>query len=1048
MKRTLVAIVLMTIVFALAAYAPPHPKYNGKVKLPRPHSSAIYGKQNQLRNTNVPDSVLVLMVQFSDVNFVTTPQYPDSLVHDDAFFDRYMYHLTDYYNDASHGNYLLQYSVHEQVITLTNSMTYYGVDDTSLVVVRQAELARDIIQAADSQIDFNQYDAIVVFHAGAGQESDVERRYPEELWSTFISRLDLQYGFDPENDDYPGVATNDGKYIKEMLVVPEWEWQDYFPIDNSGYVFNTLGVLANQFGHLLGMPNLYDNDWSNGASEGVGNFCIMGSGAWNANGYVPALPSAFCRTWMGWEQPLTITTDTDQINLDYLLSHEFNTNKVVKLPISDHEYYLLENRNQNPDNSFLNGQASFTFILLEEGQAYYYHDPADTLPYDPVPKFEFMRNRFKGCEWDFFLPGYGGPLSPEDGSGILIWHVDDNVIMANFKPEEGIDHINSIASHKGVDLEEASGIQDLDATNLANPFFRGGPTDAYRAGNNAYFGQLEHDGFISQPTADSYYGGIPVEVSNISFAGQNMTFDVKFRWSLDAGYVGSNSLPAAFIDFDQDGSDELFYPMPDGKWVMWKNDVIIARDTLNMNPVNKVYACDPSTGRIYIPYDRFDLNNTPTIALYNLYHGSESYFLHGWLIIRPERKWAAGPIMMNSNTLVLPLNMTNADSTEIVFQSSNSIDRDTVSLPGQICTNILFSNQKVISISKIDGLYSLNYTDYATHVTESHLLPIAADSIITSIALAPLSESLAEEAAKDICLFDLIICAGQGLYVCNQDGTLKQGYPALIPFPNPGLPSFADVDKNGHLETLIGGENNIAIFSYDGSLLNYPLSTVTNPDTLHLSSGIWATDFNEDGNMEILGHMSMNRLYVWKTEGYPPYNPQAGYPVSNPLRSLSYPMIGRDSTQACYIYSASNSGKIYRQKIDSIDINQIRLGWFSEYGNLFRNAVYVNNSGIENQYATKKLFVPGEVYIYPNPWKQMHSPEINFRIMTSRKADVDVKIFDIEGKQLYANKITCEAYLPNQHKIQLPVKKMSSGIYLAEIYSNGERKSLKFAIEK
>ncbi len=1045
MKRTLVTIVLLTIVFALAAYAPPHPKYNGKVKLPGSHSSEIFGIHNQRRDTNFPDSILVLRVQFSDVSFVNSPQYPDSLVHNRAFFDRYMLHLSDYYTDASHGKYQLQYTVPDTVINLSQSMSYYGVDDTTFAATRQAELARDIILAMDNKIDFNQYDAIVVFHAGAGQESDIDQARPNELWSTFISRMDLQLGFDPYNDNYPGIPTNDGKFIKEMVIVPEWEWQDYFPQgeEYGGYVFSVLGVLANQFGHQLGMPNLFDNVWSNGRSEGVGNFCIMGTGAWNANGYVPALPSAFCRTLMGWEQPKVINADSTQIKMDYLISHNFNTTKVVKLPISDHEYYLLENRAENPDNSMLNGQASFTFVLLQNGQAYYYHDPADTLPYDPVPRFDFMTNRYKGCEWDFFLPGYGGPLSPEDGSGILIWHIDENVIAANFIPAEGLDHVNGTASHKGVDLEEASGIQDLDATNISNPYFRGGPNDSYRVGNNAYFGFASHNGLVSQPTADSYYGGVPLEVSNISSSGKTMTFDVRFRWSLDAGYVGTNPIPAMFFDFDHDDSDELFYPMPNGKMVIWKNDVKIPFSIPSMNPISKMYACDPSNGNIFIPYDLNDQQNT---ALYRLFYDTASHY--SVLFARHGRTWAAGPVLINSDSLLLPLNKVDENASEIVIQNTTSSGNE-INIPfnGRICGNILFANQKIMSITKRDGLYILNHTDYVTHETSEYNLLIPADSVITSIALAPLSQSLADQTSRDVGLYNLVVCAGQGLYVCNINGVLKSGYPVIIPFANYALPSFADVNQNGYLEILIGGENSYAIFGYDGSLLNYPLSIVTNPDTLHVAGGIWATDLNSDGKSEILGNMSKNRLYVWNASGYPSFHPQNGYPVSMQERSLSYPLIGKDAEGLYYIYSASNSGTVYRQQIESADLSQIRLGWFTEYGNLQRNAVYTNH-GLTNLFQTSKLFVPGEVYIYPNPWKQIFSPKITFRIMTSKTTQVEVKIYDIAGKQLYGNKITCEAYLPNQQKIQLPIKKMASGIYLAELYSNGERKSLKFAIEK
>ncbi len=48
------------------------------------------------------------------------------------------------------------------------------------------------------------------------------------------------------------------------------------------------------------------------------------------------------------------------------------------------------------------------------------------------------------------------------GSGILIWHIDENVINANFTVNFDRNYVNSNALHKGVDLEEADGIQHSD----------------------------------------------------------------------------------------------------------------------------------------------------------------------------------------------------------------------------------------------------------------------------------------------------------------------------------------------------------------------------------------------------------------------------------------------------------------------------------------------------------------------------------------------------------------------------------------------------------
>ena len=58
-----------------------------------------------------------------------------------------------------------------------------------------------------------------------------------------------------------------------------------------------IGVCAHELGHLLfGWPDLYDTD---GSSEGLGNWCLMGGGSWNGSGDIPAHPSAWCKVEPG-----------------------------------------------------------------------------------------------------------------------------------------------------------------------------------------------------------------------------------------------------------------------------------------------------------------------------------------------------------------------------------------------------------------------------------------------------------------------------------------------------------------------------------------------------------------------------------------------------------------------------------------------------------------------------------------------------------------------------------------------------------------------------
>ena len=60
---------------------------------------------------------------------------------------------------------------------------------------------------------------------------------------------------------------------------------------------------------------------------------------------------------------------------------------------------------------------------------------------------------------DWSLPGDISDTSNFSG-GILIWQIDENVIETNFASNT----INNNIEHKGVDLEEAKGSQDIGET--------------------------------------------------------------------------------------------------------------------------------------------------------------------------------------------------------------------------------------------------------------------------------------------------------------------------------------------------------------------------------------------------------------------------------------------------------------------------------------------------------------------------------------------------------------------------------------------------------
>ncbi len=1019
-------------------------------------SSEIFSRQN--RNGNMPDSILVLMVDFEDHEFDLIADYPDSLAHDKVYFERFMFHLSSFYHDASHGNYSLQpenYTVWENIITAPNTMAYYGDDDLSLE--RITEFAQDVFEIADAEIDFNNYDSFMIFHAGAGQEADVNEVNLDELMSTFLNRRTLQAGLDPENDDFPGLITDDGKIIKEIVICPETEWQPDFEEGDPNY--GMIGIIAFLWGRQIGLATLFDNDSSNGVSYGIGNFGVMGTGAWNANGYVPPLPCAWSRYYMGWEEENIEEISVSESNLfiTFPMANDEITKKIFKIVISDKEYFLLENRQQNPDGSTLQGEPSFTFALLPEGEQDVY-PPGH--PHAGEPRFNFMENTYKGCEWDFYMPGLGAyDGNVIDGSGLFIWHIDENIIDEKFNAELETNSVNSDASHKGVDLEEADGIQHMDSTVDINSL--GSAYDAYREGNNDYFGGRNNpfNGFTSNPTAESYYGGIQLEIYDISSSDSLMTFSVRYPWSLDGDFDGENPFPVTLVDFDNDGRNEIFYPMPDGKINVWKdNDLLDGFPiwlSLSVN-LTEFYSYDENNNSFLLPC------TTPNglfPVLYEINFNLPDF--QNTLFIETNKTWAGSVIInpdQNSQKRAFaPLNHIDSFESEIKILDENYEQVNIINFSEtKIASNLLLKNNFLYSINQ-DESFLFRLQKIALENNDIFSLDLDVLNDVTNDSLQILSALLADIDIDN--LDEIIITTSDTLiYVFKQNGEILNNFPVKIPLATISIPSIADVDANGFLDILIGGENGFVVIEMNG-VISKPKNEIASPDSNYITAGILAFDIDADNELEIIGNLSRNRFCVWENINNNNFEIKLNYPVSFSDRSLTYPIFASYADSANYeeenyFFISGNNGTLFRYSApDNENIEQ--PVWFSEFANLQRTASYLGELPVD-PYENRGIFIKENTYFYPNPLSnifdssiykgEVQNKTITLKIMTSVNTEVKVKIFDIAGNRIFNKMVFCEKNM--ETGVFIDADELSSGVYFSIIKAKGEILKKKFAIEK
>ncbi len=226
--------------------------------------------------------VVVILVDFSDkpasagASGLETTYFQDLLLSNNPGSPR---SLTDFYLENSYGKLQVEGAVFGWYRMPRPYAQYvgsnYGLQTTS---PNAQTLVIDALGVADPYINFALYqnmnyalDAVFIIHAGKGAEEGGDATC---LWS---HRSSLGGGY-----YYDGVT------VKAYLVGPEEEF------GHGSYI----GVYCHEFGHILGLPDLYDI--GNSALAGVGYWSLMGSGSWNGYGQWPAHLDAWCKNQKSW----------------------------------------------------------------------------------------------------------------------------------------------------------------------------------------------------------------------------------------------------------------------------------------------------------------------------------------------------------------------------------------------------------------------------------------------------------------------------------------------------------------------------------------------------------------------------------------------------------------------------------------------------------------------------------------------------------------------------------------------------------------------------
>jgi len=292
-------------------------------------------------------AIIVILLKFTDKSY--------SAGHTPAFYQDLLFNfgnplsMASYYREASYGRLNLTGTV-TSWLTSSKTMSYYGADSGPFPNIDDKngnifELAREAVQLADPTVNFAPYDQnsdgyidnLIVIHAGSGQESSGNTN---DIWSH-------------QWDITPAYTTGDsGKKARHYALFAE---------------DSPVGVIAHEFGHVLGLPDMYDYTYS--GQVFVGKWALMDAGSWNGQkvgddpGTRPSHPISWSKLQLGFIN----ATERAIVGINNVTTVTISPTHVQKLPsgnkrvaiinISTGIYYTVEVRNNTASVSNVFDQA-------------------------------------------------------------------------------------------------------------------------------------------------------------------------------------------------------------------------------------------------------------------------------------------------------------------------------------------------------------------------------------------------------------------------------------------------------------------------------------------------------------------------------------------------------------------------------------------------------------------------------------------------------------------------------------------------------------------
>ncbi|MFO7447904.1 MAG: T9SS type A sorting domain-containing protein [Ignavibacteriaceae bacterium] len=908
----------------------------------------------------------------------------DPLPHDKDYFEAHLEFVKNYFTKVSNGHLNIAYSVLPDTFSVSKTMRNYSPAGNSDDFTPLAEFSKEVWGIASSMypdFNFSGYDVFIIFHAGAGRDVTLPGSLGNErdLPSVYLGLKALTniYG-----SGFTGFPVAGGFNITNSMIMPETESRELTSL-NETFLFELSinGLLAASIASHLGLPDLFDT--RTGLSA-IGRFGLMdGQAIFAYNGLFPPEPSAWEKIYLGWAEPYTLAPGSYNINLASRLAAAVNDTIILKVPINSSEYYLIENRQRDVGN---NG-AQITYIINGNAQT-------RTFLKDTTGFYSYDIDSLNGVitdvdEFDWALPG----------NGILIWHIDENII--NNKIADNT--INVDKKNRGVDLEEADGVQDIGET-FFNIFgeevvAEGGQEDMWYAGNESelFTNRFSKD---TRPNTNSNAGANSlITISNFSDIADKMSFRVSYGDSIITPIYTTIIDNSGEIKSLSHNPGMSFSIVADSRLMIVTNTETISLNnftdfktaSFSVNGVMQILGASGNEVKIYTPGQQ---------DVVGIIHLSDIETVSAAPVVRTK---SGGEIEL----------LIGTSSGRVLIYSLN---------PSVVLKDLLkFSDNPIIKVAATPGSIVASTADQVfqdlTGTATTHQEPIRDLVIIekgdnvTKVVLHKNNKFIIEEPGI---VNDFII---------QNSDTINSI-------------SVADVKNNGNNYILFANGINLEVRNLHGaSAENFPF---TDPLGIGFAGTPLAADFEGDNKAEIITYTKDGRIFAIDGGTGKVVN---GFPISTGAELASVPVLFNYQGQTS-LAAVDVKNNFYAWIIGA---DQGNLIWAEENGNNMNSSFVpaAESTGFINEF-----FPSAKVYNYPNP---VYESATAIRYYVSEDSDINIKIFDLAGD--FVAELNDYASGGFDKETTWNVSDVQSGVYFARVEAtsvNGKSESniIKIAVVK